>query len=149
MDVLKKLSHRYVSKLHSRPASHPQSEGESNHLQSSAYCQTASGIGVDYEDHNVYENRKSTAEEPEEDEDINLIKQKIRGLKLEDLSSTEYALYLARQAEEKGRSALMNLAEQADRIQEQVHAATVRCLLHINAPAVLNATWPCCQPKAV
>ncbi|EZF32400.1 Target SNARE coiled-coil containing protein [Trichophyton interdigitale] len=62
-----------------------------------------------------YQDRQLTAEE-EEEEDIQAIKQDIRFMKQQDVSSTRNALRLAAEAEESGRATLARLGAQGERI---------------------------------
>lgn len=61
------------------------------------------------------EQRELTAEEQEE-EDVQGIKQEIKMLKQQDVSSTRNALRIAQQAEETGRATLERLGQQGERI---------------------------------
>jgi hypothetical protein len=61
------------------------------------------------------EQRELTAEEQEEEE-VNGLKQQIRFMKQEDVSSTRNALRIAAQAEEQGRATLARLGAQGERI---------------------------------
>ncbi|KAM5443672.1 Protein transport protein S9 plasma membrane t-SNARE [Microsporum ferrugineum] len=62
-----------------------------------------------------YQDRQLTAEE-EEEEDIQAMKQDIRFMKQQDVSSTRNALRLAAEAEESGRATLARLGAQGERI---------------------------------
>ncbi|KAF3484039.1 transporter sec9 [Arthroderma uncinatum] len=63
----------------------------------------------------TYQDRQLTAEE-EEEEDVQAIKQDIRFMKQQDVSSTRNALRLAAEAEESGRATLARLGAQGERI---------------------------------
>lgn len=63
----------------------------------------------------TYQDRQLTAEE-EEEEDVQAVKQDIRFMKQQDVSSTRNALRVAAQAEESGRDALTRLGAQGERI---------------------------------
>lgn len=76
--------------------------------QSGAPGTTSGGYGA-------YQDRQLTAEE-EEEEDVHAIKQEIRFMKQQDVSSTRNALRIAAEAEETGRSTLARLGAQGERI---------------------------------
>jgi len=62
-----------------------------------------------------YEGREME-EDFDEDEEVEGIKQEMRGLKNESLASTRNALRLAREAEENARGTVAKLADQSERI---------------------------------
>lgn len=73
---------------------------------------------ADYDSDSDYENAGGHQQQTldEEDDEVDQIKQQIRFTKEQSLTSTENALRIASEAEETGRSTLLNLGVQSDRI---------------------------------
>lgn len=88
--------------------SHPPPYSAHARAESGAPGTTSGGYGA-------YQDRQLTAEE-EEEEDVQAMKQEIRFMKQQDVSSTRNALRVAAEAEETGRSTLARLGAQGERI---------------------------------
>ncbi|KAI2058596.1 Protein transport protein S9 plasma membrane t-SNARE [Ophidiomyces ophidiicola] len=86
----------------------PYSSHSGSQNESGAPGTTSGGYGA-------YQERQLTAEE-EEEEDVQAMKQEIRFMKQQDVSSTRNALRVAAEAEETGRSTLARLGAQGERI---------------------------------
>jgi protein transport protein SEC9 len=74
----------------------------------------AQAAGQD-QNYGAYGDRQLTAEE-EEEEDVAAMKQEIKFIKQQDISSTRNALQIAAQAEETGRNTLARLGAQGERL---------------------------------
>ncbi|KMU86293.1 transport protein SEC9 [Coccidioides immitis H538.4] len=105
-DARQRFQERQQQQDNTRPPPYSAHAGAEN--ESGAPGTTSGGYGA-------YQDRQLTAEE-EEEEDVQAIKQEIRFMKQQDVSSTRNALRVAAEAEETGRSTLARLGAQGERI---------------------------------
>ncbi|WEW58850.1 Protein transport protein S9 plasma membrane t-SNARE [Emydomyces testavorans] len=105
-DARQRFQERQQQHDNSHPPPYSAHAGGQN--ESGAPGTTSGGYGA-------YQERQLTAEE-EEEEDVQAMKQEIRFMKQQDVSSTRNALRVAAEAEETGRSTLARLGAQGERI---------------------------------